>query len=246
METLSGKSALVTGASRRIGRAVSLALAREGVNVVVHYGASRSDAESLVKEIRGMGPKADALQANLADLNQAKALFAHAEALVGPISIVVNNASVFPESSLTAFEPEDLYANVDVHALAPLLIVRALNAAGRSGAVLNFLDAMIADYDRKHAAYHLSKRMMYSLTRMMAVEFAPRLRVNAVAPGLILPPEGKDEGYLAALAHSNPLNAYGSVDDVVEASLFLLKSDFVTGQVIYVDGGRNLRGNMYG
>ncbi|MBX7258801.1 MAG: SDR family oxidoreductase [Candidatus Hydrogenedentes bacterium] len=225
---------------------MSLALGREGVNVAVHYGASRSDAESLVKELRETGVTASCLQANLAELDQAKALYAKAESLVGPISIVVNNASVFPESSLATFEPEDLYANVDVHALAPLLIVRELKASGRRGSVLNFLDAMIADYDRKHAAYHLSKRMMYSLTRMMAMEFAPQLRVNGIAPGLILPPEGKDESYLTSLAHSNPLNTHGNVEDIVEAALFLLKSDFVTGQVIYVDGGRNLRGNMYG
>ncbi len=236
----------MTGASRRIGRAVSLALAQHGVNVAVHYGASRTEAESLAREARSLGVSAECLQADLSNLDRAKALFAEAEAALGPISIVVNNASVFPESSLSEFAPEDLYANVDVHALAPLLIVRALKATGRPGSVLNFLDCMIADYDRKHAAYHLSKRMMYSLTRMMAVEFAPQLRVNAVAPGLILPPEGKDETYLASLAHTNPLNRHGSAEDVVEAALFLLKSDFATGQVIYVDGGRNLRGSMYG
>jgi NAD(P)-dependent dehydrogenase (short-subunit alcohol dehydrogenase family) len=88
--------------------------------------------------------------------------------------------------------------------------------------------------------------MFHTLTKILAVELAPAIRVNAVAPGLVLPPEGKDEAYLAGLAHSNLLHTHGSAAGVREAVLFLLRSGFVTGQVIYVDGGRNLRGNLYG
>ncbi|HNR34300.1 MAG TPA: SDR family oxidoreductase, partial [Candidatus Hydrogenedentes bacterium] len=142
--------------------------------------------------------------------------------------------------------PEAFYDAVNLNALAPFLLGRCLAAQKRPGGIVNLLDARIADYDREHASYHLSKRLLFTLTRMMAVEFAPCVRVNGIAPGLILPPEGKDESYLAQLAATNPLNRYGSPDDVAEAVLYLLRSDFVTGQVIFVDGGRHMRGGMYG
>ena len=129
--------------------------------------------------------------------------------------------------------------------MAPLELTRCLAAQGRDGAVVNLLDARVGDYDRQHAAYHLSKRLLAALTRRMAIEFAPRLRVNAVAPGLILPPDGEDEGHFDRLASTNPLQRRGCPEAVAEAVLFLLRSDFVTGQVLFVDGGRHLRGNLH-
>jgi hypothetical protein len=115
----------------------------------------------------------------------------------------------------------------------------------RGGAIVNFLDTRVLDYDREHMSYHLSKRALFTLTRAMALEFAPAIRVNAVAPGLVLPPAGKDQSYLDALVHTNPLQAHGSVEDVAAAVLFLVTSPFVTGQVIYVDGGRHMLGGVY-
>jgi pteridine reductase len=106
------------------------------------------------------------------------------------------------------------------------------------------LDTRVAGYDRQHVAYHLSKQMLCTLTRMMAVEFAPRIRVNAVAPGLILPPEGKGMDYLEGLKGTNPLNQYGSAEDISAAAVFLIGSAFITGQGIHVDGGRHLKGMM--
>jgi len=246
MEQLQGRTALITGAAQRIGRAVATVLAREGVNVVIHYRTSTEQAEATASELRGVGVNAWTLAADLADPNEAANLLRRAEEEAGPVDLVVNNASIFPESTLTTLSPDDVHANVAVNALSPFVIARSLHDTGRAGAVVNLLDCMVADYDSKHVAYHLSKRMLYSFTRMMAVEFAPRVRVNGVAPGPTLPPAGKDESYLAGLASSNPLNRYGTPEDVAAAILFLLKSTFITGQVIFVDGGRSLRGAMYG
>ncbi|MCL4695132.1 MAG: SDR family oxidoreductase [Candidatus Hydrogenedentes bacterium] len=246
MEQLAGKTALVTGAAHRIGRAISTALAEAGANVVIHYRSSGEDADRLASDLAELGAKAWSVQGDLGDPEQASALISSAHRVAGALDIVVNNASIFPESTLRDFTRTQLQESVDVNALGPFLIARSFYETGGQGVVINLLDCMIADYDRKHVAYHLSKQMLFSLTRMMAVEFAPAVRVNGVAPGLVLPPAGKDESYLAGLASSNPLNAYGNVDDVAEAVLFLARSTFVTGQVIYVDGGRNLRGAMYG
>lgn len=246
VEVFKGKTALVTGSARRIGRGIALALARHGANVVVHFDTSAKEAADLAREIEMVGAKAWTLQADISNLEEAETVVPSAIELAGPLDILINNASVFPKGGLLSFSVEELEANLGINAVAPLLMARHFAAQDRDGGIVNMLDSRIVDYDREHAAYHLSKRMLFTLTRMMAIEFAPLVRVNAVAPGLILPPPGEDEAFLERLASSNPLNRYGSVEGVADAVLFLLRSDFITGQVIFVDGGRHLRGNMYG
>jgi hypothetical protein len=171
---------------------------------------------------------------------------AKAVKLAGPIDILVNNASIFPQSGIMDFSPADLAENVQIHAMAPLQLCRDLAAQGRAGDIVNMLDCRITDYDAEHAAYHLSKRMLFSMTRMLAIELAPGIKVNAVAPGLIIPPPGCDESFLERNASTNPLGRWGTVEQIADAVCFLVRSDFVTGQVIFVDGGRNLKGRFYG
>lgn len=236
----------MTGASRRLGRATAEMLVREGLDIAVHYGRSGDEAAGLAAWVRDQGRRAAHLGADLADPADAEALLDRARAALGPVDVLINNASIFPEGTLRSMSAEEVHANVQVNALAPLLLSRAFAAQGGRGSIVNLLDCRIADYDHKHAAYHLSKRMLYSLTKMMALEFAPQVRVNGVAPGLILPPPGEDEAYLDRLAHTNPLQTRGEAADVVRAIAFLLKSPFVTGQVIFVDGGRHLKGCVYG
>lgn len=242
---IAGGTALITGAGKRIGAAVATALAQAGLHVVLHYRESQAEAETVAATCRAAGVRATLVQADLSNPQAGTALIAEAIETAGPLDILVNCASIFPEDTLASMDAAAVHENVDINALAPLYLCRAFAAQGRPGAIVNFLDTMMQDYDQKHVPYHLSKRMLYTLTRIMAVEFAPGIRVNAVAPGLALPPVGKDESYLAGLAHSNPLKRYGSVDGLCDAVLFLLRSGFVTGQVIYVDGGRHLRGSMY-
>ena len=242
---LTGKTALVTGAAKRLGHHAALALAREGVALALHYRDSEAEAQALARQVRGMGGAAWCIQADLADPTSASKLFAQAQEKAGAIDFLLNNASIFHEKDLNGFSVDDLHANIHVNALAPLILSRRLAEQGRPGCIVNFLDTMIADYDRKHVPYHLSKRMLYGLTSMMAVEFAPKIRVNAVAPGLVLPPEGEDAEYLERLKSSTLLERYGSPQGVSEAVLFLLRSGFITGQTIFIDGGRHLRGRMY-
>jgi hypothetical protein len=166
--------------------------------------------------------------------------------VAGPIDILVNSASVFPRNTLADVTWQDVAENMQVNAMAPLLLSRAFAAQGRSGAIVNLLDTRVVHYDRIHAAYHLSKRTLLTLTRMMALEFAPTVRVNAVAPGLILPPAGEDEAYVQKMVGGIPLQRIGKVEDVTEAILYLLRSEFVTGQVIFVDGGFHMKGSTYG
>lgn len=242
---LASRTALITGGAKRLGRATALALASEGADVVVHYRGSEADARNTATEIEKAGRRAWTLQADLADAAQAEALIPRAIRMAGPIDILINNASIFPIDQVVDFSPADLAVNVQVHAMSPLQLGRAFAAQNRSGDIINFLDSRVTDYDREHASYHLSKRMLYTLTRLLAVEFAPQIKVNAVAPGLILPPPGKDEAYLEQLKTTNFLQRYGRAEDIAAAVVFLLNSDFITGQVIFVDGGRHLKGRMY-
>ena len=110
---------------------------------------------------------------------------------------------------------------------------------------MNMLDCRIVDYDKQHVAYHLSKQMLYQTTRLLALELAPGIRVNGVAPGLILPPSGEEAAFLEARKQTNPLYRVGSESDVVDAVRLLISNEFITGQVIFVDGGRHLRGSVY-
>ena len=240
------KTALITGAAKRIGKATALALAEHNVNLVLHYRSSRDEAEAVASECRSMGVESWIVQADLRDPEQTEGLLENAAKDAGPIQILVNNASIFTKSQLMDFSLQALEDNIQVNAISPLLIGRSLAKQDCDGAIINFLDTRITEYDTGHAAYHLSKRMLFTLTRMMALEFAPSVRVNAVAPGLILPPPGEDISYLQNIAHTNPLNRIGSPAGITGAVLFLLNSEFVTGQVIFVDCGYHMKGSVYG
>jgi pteridine reductase len=240
-------TALVTGGGRRLGRAIALGLARAGAAVVIHYGQSAAEADAVAAEARTLSGRAATVQADLAQPDQADTLIARAAQAAGTnITILVNCASIFPADTVRDMTTASLQQNVQVNAMAPLVLARSLAAQPAATDVVNLLDARIVDYDRLHAAYHLSKRMLFTITRMLALELAPAVKVNAVAPGLILPPPGADESFLTQQAHTNPLNRHGSAEDIVAAVMFLLASPFITGQVIFVDGGRHMKGCVYG
>jgi pteridine reductase len=240
-----GKTALVTGAAKRIGRAIATALAQSGVHIVVHYHQSAPDALTLCDEIQRLGVSAWPIQGDLMDAGQTARVFREAVAQAGPIDLLVNNASIFERDTLWEATEESIAKNVRIHAVAPLILSRELAKQGRAAHVVNLLDTRVAVYDREHASYDLSKSMLLTLTRMLALELAPNVAVNAVAPGSILPPPGLGEAYLSKLAHANPQNRIGTPEDIAAAVLFLLRSRFITGQVIYVDGGIHMKGRIY-
>ncbi len=244
-DSLKGKTALITGAARRLGKATALTLARHGVNIVVHYHRSDTPARVLCEEIGHMGVAAYSLQADLSDSQEAETFMARAVSQAGPVDILVNNASIFEKETLWETTESSLWQNLQIHAVAPLVLARAFARQERTGHIVNVLDTRVTTYDREHAAYHISKRVLLTLTRMLALELAPKVVVNAVAPGLILPPAGEDESYLEKLIYTNPLKRHGAPADVTEAIVFLLRSRFVTGQIIYVDGGYHMKGHTY-
>lgn len=238
---LSGKNALVTGAARRIGRAIALALAREGANVAVHYESSVQEAAELVSEIEGLGVRAVALRADLSDRREQEGLVGRAREALGKLEILVNNASIFPTDTLETVELKSIERNLEINAWAPLALTRAFAAQTERGHVVNLLDSRVSGFDRTHVAYILSKHVLSALTRLTALELAPGIAVNGIAPGLILPPPGEGEEYVDRLAKTVPLQRSGTPEDIAAAALYLVTSEFVTGEVIYVDGGRHLK-----
>ena len=243
---MKGRTALVTGGAQRIGKAIAVALAKEGTDVVIHCNRSQEEAKKTVQELRDLGCCSSVIQCDLTDVNQSSLLFAQARYAAGcDIDILINNASIFNEGAPCSVTAEEFSLNMNIHTVTPLLLSQCLAAQICGGDIINILDTRILECDNEHAAYHLSKRTLFTLTRMLAKELAPTIRVNGVAPGLVLPPPGKDESYIKEQAHSLPLQHHGRAEDVADAVIYLLKSSFVTGQVIYVDGGRHLRGSSY-
>lgn len=240
MLELKGKTALVTGAAKRIGRAISVGLAEQGVNIVVHYDMSRKDARMLQNEIKELGVETWLVRADFHDPKSSSELIAQALERSGNLDILVNNASIFGVNPIDNVRLDDINVNMLINAWTPFLLSRDFAKRAEHGKIINLLDTRIAGYDFNHFAYSLTKKMLAILTECLALKLAPKITVNGIAPGLILPPEGKDVSYLEQKKGAVPLKAYGSVSDIVETVLFLLRSDFVTGQVIYVDGGAHL------
>jgi NAD(P)-dependent dehydrogenase (short-subunit alcohol dehydrogenase family) len=239
------KWAFVTGAGQRLGRGVALTLAKQGWGVAVHYRNSRAEAEAVVAEIRAAGGEAVALQADLADASVLPDLMAAAQTaardqLVG----LVNCASMFEHDALASLSAKTLHQHMDVNALAPSLLAREFALVlpeGARGAVVNFLDFKLASPYPDHFSYTLSKYALSGATDLLARALAPRVRVNAVAPGFVLPAPGQTEADYLRLHADTPLGYGPTPDDIAGAVLFLLENPAVTGQTIYVDAGRRFR-----
>lgn len=228
-----------------MGREIGLALARRGADVAIHYNSSGESANRLCIELEALGVRAVSVQGDLSQEGSVEPVFETAWTALGGIDLLVNNASIFPPGRLDGMELPDLLSNIQVNAWAPFLLTRAfwrkIRETERRGSVVNLLDARLVGTDLAHSAYHLSKAMLAELSTMMALEFAPRLQVNGVAPGAVLPPEGLDQDHLEPLTASLPLQRRGYPSDIADAVVYLLGASFVTGQVIYVDGGRHIR-----
>lgn len=244
MSSLKGMNAIITGSAKRIGKALSLCLAQEGINLALHYNSSDKEAKELEKILADYSIKTTLIKQDLSVTNAGETIFKSAIDRLGKIDILINNASIFPEHSVETFSYEDLITSVNIHAWAPLQLSRCLYSQCKKGIIINILDTRLWDYDLRHVSYYLGKQLLRNITRILAVEFAPKIRVNAIAPGLILPPPGETQEYLKKMSKTNPLQTFGDEKDVSDAVIFLLKAKFITGQVIFVDGGRFLLGSV--
>jgi len=227
---LKGKRALVTGGAVRIGRAITEALQAAGVEVVVHYRSSKAEAEAL---------SPFTVQADLQSLEDCSRIIEEA----GKLDILINNASVFTKDSLADSTPDRVRREFQINLFAPMELTRAFAVQAGRGAIINLLDRRIACNDTTCVPYSITKKGLEELTKLAALEYAPNIRVNAVAPGAILPPSESSAESARELAGNLPLDNLPTPENIAEATLFLLQADLITGQVIYIDGGQHLLGN---
>jgi len=231
---------LITGGVKRLGRLAAEVFARRGWHVVLHHRGPAARAAESVAAVQALGRRCWTIEADLEDPAALSALVPGALALAGRLDGLVNNASVFEPGRLRETGDEQLDRLLGVNLRAPLVLTREFARAVKSGLVLNLLDSRIESLDWTHFVYTLSKQALRDLTRMAALELAPAIRVNGVAPGPVLPPEELGADYLAARVAETPLRRSGGARDVAAALGWLIDADFVTGQVVYVDGGQHL------
>lgn len=237
------RTALVTGAAKRVGRAIALGLARDGWNIAVHYGRSAAEAQETVDAIRSLGVEATALSADLADDATTAALIPRAAETLGPVGLLVNSASRFERDQIDTVSRESWDAHLNPNLRAPVVLSQALVRdlpASNDGAIVNIIDQRVWNPTEEFLSYTVSKIGLWGLTRTLALELAPRIRVNGVGPGPILPSIHQDDDRFDAQARSVPLQHGASPDEIADAVRFLATAPSVTGQMIAVDGGQHL------
>jgi NAD(P)-dependent dehydrogenase (short-subunit alcohol dehydrogenase family) len=233
-------AALVTGGAKRLGKAISLRLASLGFDIALHYNNSEKEAVVAKSEIEIYGVRCHIFKCDFS-LQKGTDGFMNAVFCEFPhLNVLVNSASLFIRSPITdtGYDLFDLTMNVNFK--SPFFLTKEFARRCVKGDIINMLDTKIDGNGSNYAAYSLSKKALHGLTLMSAKELAPGIKVNGIAPGLILPPEGKDDGYLGSLAKDIPLGKRGTPDNIADSVEFILKNEYLTGQVIYCDGGQHL------
>ncbi|MEY3719670.1 MAG: hypothetical protein RL618_189 [Pseudomonadota bacterium] len=237
------KTALVTGAAKRLGRSIALGLAREGWDIVVHYRSSPTEAQATAAEIRQLGRQAITLDADLADEQSSRELLPRAIASIGPISCVVNSASLFEYDNVSSFSVQRLNQHMHANLAAPVLLSKALHDAtpeGSQSVVINLLDQKLFNPNPDFLSYTMSKAALQSATVLLAQALAPKVRVVGLAPGLTLVSGDQTEQGFAVAHTQTPLGKGSTPDDITAAACYLANAKAITGTVLVVDGGQHL------
>lgn len=244
---LSGKTALVTGGAKRVGREIALGLARRGANVVVHYNTSAADARKVVAEIKALGVDALAVKADQTNARQVRAAVAKAVKHFGQIDVLVTSAAVFQRTPFDTLTEADWDFHLDANLKGPFLFAlevgRQMKRRKLAGKIITFADwAAIRPY-RNYLPYLVAKAGIICLTKALAKELAPNVQVNAIAPGPVLLPADFTTGEKRKVRDATLVKRLGSPQDIVNSVLFLIEgSDFITGHTLVVDGGRLIAG----
>ena len=240
---IDGRVALVTGAGTRVGRAIALALGQAGMRVGVHYMGSEKGARQTADEIIAVGSEARTLPGDLTDPATAPRLVEHTAKVFGSLDVLVNSAAVLLRTPVGEVLVEDWDAMFALNLRAPFFLCQAAARVmrERGGAIVNIADLAAFETWRGYIPHSITKAGIVQMTRGLAHALAPKIRVNAIAPGAVLLPEGMTQDQAEKLIATTPLGRIGSPDDVAQAVLYLLSADYVTGETIIVDGGRHVR-----
>jgi NAD(P)-dependent dehydrogenase (short-subunit alcohol dehydrogenase family) len=235
--------ALVTGAAKRLGREISLTLARNGWDIGIHYNSSVADAEALAAEIRAIGRRAVLVQANLEVEGEVLQIVPKVRAALGGVTVLINSASVFEDDRMATATRESWDRHMNTNLRAPFVLSQALAAqlpAGANGAIVNLIDQAVLKLTPQFISYMVSKSGLWTLTRTMAQALGPRIRVNAVAPGPALKAARQSQENFDRQVASTLLKRPSGPEDIAGAVLYLVTAKAVTGQMIAVDSGQHL------
>ncbi|MBW8333614.1 MAG: SDR family oxidoreductase [Prolixibacteraceae bacterium] len=236
------KTALITGAAKRVGKGMALHLAAQGWNIAIHYNTSADDAILLQDELK-LSFSNQHFELFCADLNvtsEVENLVPKVIQKMGNVDLLINNASVFDRGDFVSTTSDFLDRQMNVNFRAPFILIRSFAQFAKEGTIINFVDTRIVNNKSNFAAYSLSKKALWELTKMAALELGPRIRVNAIAPGLTLPPEEKGEDYLLKLAENIAMKRPGGLEPILKSLDYILNNDYLTGQLLFCDGGENL------
>jgi pteridine reductase len=239
---LDGRVALVTGAGTRVGRVIALALGKAGMRIGVHYAGSEKGARQTAEEIIAMGSDARTLPGDLMDPATAPRLIEHTARIFGSLDVLVNSAAVMLRTPVGEVLVEDWDAMFALNLRAPFFLSQAAARIMPTGsAIVNIADLAAFETWRGYVPHSITKAGIVQMTRALAHALAPKIRVNGIAPGPVLLPEGWTQQDAEKLIATTPLGRLGTPEDVAQAVLYLLSADYVTGETIIVDGGRHIR-----
>lgn len=244
MRDLKGQTAIVTGGAVRLGRALAERLAREGVDVCIQYGNSRAAADEAVRALQGCGVRATSVQADFSEpVVAAQRVCAHALREFGRVDVLINSAAIFERGSLREMDETNWDRHLNINLKTPAFLCREFAkslASGSPAHIVNIVDWRAERPGVGHLAYTVAKAGLVALTKSLALELAPQVQVNAIAPGAILPAPGASPEQFEALGRQAPLQRTGHPDDIADAVVYLLRSEYVTGEVMHVTGGQEL------
>lgn len=242
---LTNKIALVTGGSQRIGKAIALALAQAGAHVAISYNTSAGAAQATVAEIKALGRRSIALPCNQREWISIQSLFDSLRHEFDRIDILVNNAAIMERQPVLEVTSDDFDRTMETNLRGPFFIAQAatkwMKEAGNEGSIVNIADLAGIHPWPSYIAHTISKSGVVAMTQALALALAPSIRVNAIAPGVILKPAGWSDDRWNNLIAALPLKRAGTIEDVTQAVLFCLQNNFMTGETIVLDGGRSLR-----
>lgn len=237
------RTALVTGAGRRIGRAIALGLAQAGWDIALHFRHSAVEAAETAAAVRALGRQVVLLDADLADEAAVRALPGRAIAALGPLGCIVNNASLFEYDNAADFSPALLATHMQANVAAPILLAQALHAATPAGAqavVINLLDQKLNNLNPDYLSYTLSKAALQTATMMLAQALAPTVRVVGVSPGITMVSGEQSDAGFASAHRATPLGRSSTPQDIADAVCYLAQARAITGTIVLVDGGQHL------
>jgi pteridine reductase len=230
-------TALITGAAIRLGRGIALKLAASGYNIALHYNSSEKEAGKTKIEIETAGVKCGLFKCDLSYESEALSLIDKVFMSFPDLNVLINNASVFLKAGIKESDPELFNKIININFKAPVFLAKKFAEIIGKGNIINILDAKIIEKNSKYSIYNLSKKMLHEFTLTAAKEFSPDIRVNAVSPGFILGPESESGEYFNKMLKNRSILKNGKIEDINNAIEFLLKNQYINGQIIYIDGG---------